>query len=116
MGIGAQTARWPDLRNVQTDKVRAQSGICRLLGQRTHFKYTHTFNTHTHTHIKQVRKSYAHTELIEVPTPRGDDLCFLQYTSGSTSAPKGVCVSNDNLVRKFKCLCLSACVRVCVCV
>lgn len=27
----------------------------------------------------------------------GDDICFLQYTSGSTSAPKGVIVTNENL-------------------
>lgn len=31
------------------------------------------------------------------PTRRGEDLCFLQFTSGSTSKPKGVMVSFANL-------------------
>ncbi len=33
----------------------------------------------------------------ELPVVRADDLCFLQYTSGSTSAPKGVMVTHGNL-------------------
>jgi fatty-acyl-CoA synthase len=34
----------------------------------------------------------------QLPTRAADDLCFLQFTSGSTSLPKGVMVTHGNLV------------------
>lgn len=37
-----------------------------------------------------------------LPKVRGSDVAFLQYTSGSTSAPKGVIVSHDNIVAVLK--------------
>lgn len=36
------------------------------------------------------------------PPLAGDDLCFLQYTSGSTSEPKGVMVSHANLLANME--------------
>ena len=37
-----------------------------------------------------------------LPQPRREDLAFLQYTSGSTSAPKGVMVSHGNLLANLE--------------
>jgi 8-amino-7-oxononanoate synthase len=44
----------------------------------------------------------AEAEDWEDPGVTGDSLAFLQYTSGSTSTPKGVMVSNTNLVRNLR--------------
>src|SRR6185295_8876001 len=35
---------------------------------------------------------------VDLPPVKSDDLCFLQFTSGSTSLPKGVMVTHGNLV------------------
>lgn len=37
-----------------------------------------------------------------LPTPRAGDIAFLQYTSGSTSAPKGVIVTHANLLANLE--------------
>jgi acyl-CoA synthetase (AMP-forming)/AMP-acid ligase II len=39
---------------------------------------------------------------VPLATPKRDDLAFLQYTSGSTSAPKGVMVSHGNLIANLE--------------
>lgn len=39
-----------------------------------------------------------------LPTIRGDDLAFLQYSSGSTACPKGIMVTHANLVDNLQCI------------
>ncbi len=43
-------------------------------------------------------------EHFEPPVVRETDLAFLQYTSGSTSDPKGVMVSHANLLNNLQCI------------
>ena len=43
-------------------------------------------------------------DLWQRPTIDTDDLAFLQYTSGSTSDPKGVMVSHANLLANLECI------------
>ena len=38
-----------------------------------------------------------------LPVPKPEDLAFLQYTSGSTSMPKGVMITHANLVHQLVC-------------
>jgi acyl-CoA synthetase (AMP-forming)/AMP-acid ligase II len=46
---------------------------------------------------------------LEVPAPGPDDIALLQYTSGSTSSPKGVMVSHANIIANLEMirLCMS---------
>jgi len=54
-------------------------------------------------HFVAVDKLDSAAEQAFVPVAQGDDpLVFLQYTSGSTSAPKGVMVSRRNLVANLE--------------
>lgn len=39
---------------------------------------------------------------VALPDPATDDIAFLQYTSGSTSEPKGVMVSHANLLANLE--------------
>ena len=41
---------------------------------------------------------------VHLPLVRGEDLAFLQYSSGSTASPKGVMVSHANLADNLQCI------------
>ncbi|WP_256806046.1 fatty acyl-AMP ligase [Bradyrhizobium sp. Bra64] len=50
----------------------------------------------------EVGPSAADAETVALPEPAQDDVALLQYTSGSTSEPKGVMVSHANLLANLE--------------
>src|SRR3984893_12942 len=50
--------------------------------------------------VDQAEQSYEPQHGMAVPSP--DDIAFLQYTSGSTSDPKGVMVTHGNLIENLE--------------
>jgi acyl-CoA synthetase (AMP-forming)/AMP-acid ligase II len=51
--------------------------------------------------------AYPEPGAIDLPAPESQDIAFLQYTSGSTSEPKGVAVSHANLLGNLEMIRLS---------
>ncbi|GFZ20652.1 hypothetical protein Acr_28g0013570 [Actinidia rufa] len=56
---------------------------------------------HTDSWIKN-SKNFLHQEVADKSKPRRDDLCFLQFTSGSTGDAKGVMISHGGLIHNVK--------------
>ena len=50
----------------------------------------------------KIRTTYPHKSLLFKPQYQPTDLCFLQFTSGSTSDPKGVMVANGCLMAQLR--------------
>lgn len=50
---------------------------------------------------------YTSINSVEVPQPPGNALAYLQYTSGSTATPRGVMISQDNVLAHCRALSLA---------
>jgi acyl-CoA synthetase (AMP-forming)/AMP-acid ligase II len=56
------------------------------------------------TYAEDVGTDVRDTRDVETASPRPQDLALIQYTSGSTGSPKGVCLTHDNLVSNCQAL------------
>ncbi|XP_047324436.1 uncharacterized protein LOC124927969 [Impatiens glandulifera] len=72
---GKNSARWPDLPWLHTD--------------------SWVKNTKNKSREEEVKKSFG-------PEPQSNDLCFLQFTSGSTGDAKGVVITHGGLIHNVK--------------
>lgn len=63
---------------------------------------TELFTQDNNLTLIEIGSLMAEADTCELPTISGDDVAFLQYTSGSTSRPKGVTVTHRNIIENEK--------------
>ena len=73
--FSSDTTKWPDLQWIQVDDILKKGKTANITKKQSN---------------------------VELPNISIDDVAFLQYTSGSTSDPKGVMISHLNLAHNFK--------------
>ena len=89
------------IRDAQASLVLTTSGIEQAL--RSHFDQSGDLHRLDWLNTEQIAADES-ADLDETWTPSQDDIAFLQYTSGSTSTPKGVMVSHGNVLAQCRIL------------